>query len=46
MTLAQFSVIAELPAEDQAVIIRAIDLMARAAARGALADRSPRPPRV
>ena len=46
VTLAQFSVIAELPAEDQAVIIRAIDLMARAAARGALADRSPRPPRV
>jgi DNA-binding MarR family transcriptional regulator len=32
VTQAQFSVIAELPADDQAVIIRAIDLMASAAA--------------
>jgi DNA-binding MarR family transcriptional regulator len=35
VTQAQFGVIAELPADDQAVIIRAIDLMARAAARRA-----------
>jgi DNA-binding MarR family transcriptional regulator len=35
VTQAQFSVIAELPAEDQAVIIQAIDLMAGAAARRA-----------
>lgn len=33
VTEAQFGVIAGLPAEDQAVIIRAIDLMAAAAAR-------------
>ena len=37
VTQAQFSVIAELPADDQAIIIRAIDLMAHAAAA------SPRP---
>jgi DNA-binding MarR family transcriptional regulator len=35
VTQAQFGVIAELPADDQAVIIRAVDLMARAAARRA-----------
>ena len=45
VTQAQFSVIAELPADDQAIIIHAIDLMARAAAT-APAERSPRPPRI
>jgi DNA-binding MarR family transcriptional regulator len=41
VTEAQFSVIAELPAEDQAVIVRAIDLMARAAASAPAAPNRP-----
>jgi MarR family transcriptional regulator, organic hydroperoxide resistance regulator len=41
VTQAQFSVIAELPADDQAVIIRAIDLMARAAASAPAAPNRP-----
>ena len=41
VTQAQFSVIAELPAEDQAVIIHAIDLMARAAASAPAAPNRP-----
>jgi DNA-binding MarR family transcriptional regulator len=45
VTQAQFSVIAELPADDQAVIIRAIDLMAAAAAaRAPAALGQPHPP--
>jgi DNA-binding MarR family transcriptional regulator len=45
VTQAQFGVIAELPADDQAVIIRAIDLMASAAAASApAAPRRPHPP--
>lgn len=45
VTQAQFSVIAELPADDQAVIIRAIDLMAgAAAARAPAALGRPHPP--
>jgi DNA-binding MarR family transcriptional regulator len=43
VTQAQFSVIAELPADDQAVIIRAIDLMARAAASAPAATNRPHP---
>jgi DNA-binding MarR family transcriptional regulator len=42
VTQAQFSVITELSADEQAVIIRAIEMMARAAARRDLAG--PRPP--
>jgi MarR family transcriptional regulator, organic hydroperoxide resistance regulator len=41
VTQAQFSVIAELPADDQAVIIRAIDLMARAATSAPAAPNRP-----
>jgi DNA-binding MarR family transcriptional regulator len=41
VTQAQFSVIVELPAEDQAVIIRAIDLMAHAAASAPAAPNRP-----
>jgi DNA-binding MarR family transcriptional regulator len=46
VTQAQFGVIAELSAEDQDIIIRAIDLMANAAAARAPADQPPRPGRV
>jgi DNA-binding MarR family transcriptional regulator len=43
VTQAQFSVIAELPAEDQAIIVRAIDLMAHAAASAPAAPGRPHP---
>jgi DNA-binding MarR family transcriptional regulator len=43
VTQAQFGVIAELPADDQAVIIRAIDLMAGAAASAPAAPNRPHP---